>query len=185
MKDCDIQKATMVRNPIRIAVFDDHPVFREGEVQMLKRVDGFEIVGEGETATDALKIAQDRAPDVILLDLCMPGGGIEAAACIACDCPNVRTMMLTASECEHDVVSALLAGARGYVLKGSTESEIVDAVRAIARGDFYFTSNLVVQVLIERGKRIENGRRHQRRSSVTSLFAKSNSLRSYRGQYPN
>jgi DNA-binding NarL/FixJ family response regulator len=183
MNDCDIQKATMVRNPIRIAVFDDHPVFREGVVQMLKRVDGFEIVGEGATATDALRIAQERAPDVILLDLCMPGGSIEAAACIACDCSNVRTMMLTVSEREHDLVSALLAGARGYVLKGSRESEIVDAVRAVARGDFYFTSNLVVRVLIERGKRIENGR--QRRSSVTSPFARSNSFRLCRGQYPN
>src|SRR5215471_21626708 len=134
----DMQKAAMVCNPIRIAVFDDHPMFREGVVQMLKRVDGFEIVGEGETATDALKIAQERAPDVILLDLCMPGGGIEAAACIACDYPNVRTMMLTLSECEHDVVSALLAGARGYVLKGSTESEVIVAVHAIVQGNFYF-----------------------------------------------
>jgi len=91
--------------------------------------------------------------------------------------------MLTVSEREHDLVSALLAGARGYVLKGSRESEIVDAVRAVARGDFYFTSNLVVRVLIERGKRIENGR--QRRSSVTSPFARSNSFRLCRGQYPN
>src|SRR5215469_1144077 len=147
MKDCDIQKATMVRNPIRIAVFDDHPLFRDGVVQMLKRVEGFEIVGEGATATDALKIAQECAPDVILLDLCMPGGGIEAAACIACDYPNVRTIMLTVSECEHDVVSALLAGARGYVLKGSRESEIVDAVRAIVQGDFYFTPNLAARLL--------------------------------------
>src|SRR5499427_9607885 len=146
MNDCDIQKATMVRNPIRIAVFDDHPVFREGVVQMLKRVDGFEIVGEGATATDALRIAQERAPDVILLDLCMPGGGIEAAACIACDCPNVRTMMLTLSECEHDVVSALLAGARGYVLKSSAISEVIDAVHAIVQGNFYFTPNLAVRL---------------------------------------
>src|SRR5215831_14293159 len=180
MNDSDIQKAAMVRNPIRIAVFDDHPVFREGVVQVLKRVGGFEIVGEGATAADALKIARERAPDIILLDLCMPGGGIEAATGIVCDCPDVRTMMLTASECEHDHVSALLAGARGYVLKGSKASEIVDAVRAIARGEFYFTSDLVVRVLIERGKRIENGR--QRRSSVTSLFARSNSLRLRRGQ---
>src|SRR5215472_6900220 len=164
MNNYDIQQAATVRNPIRIAVFDDHPMFREGVVQMLKRMDGFEIVGEGATATEALKIAQGRAPDVVLLDLCMPGGGIEAAACIACDCPNVRTMMLTASECEHDIVSALLAGARGYVLKGSNEYEIVDAVRAIARGEFYFTSDLIVQVLIERGKRMENCR--QRRPSV-------------------
>jgi two-component system, NarL family, nitrate/nitrite response regulator NarL len=179
MNEHDISKKKMMPNPVRIAVFDDHPAFREGVVEMLKRVDGFEIVGEGTTATDALEIAQERAPDVIVLDLCMPGGGIEAAACIASDYPNVRTIMLTASECEHDVVSALRAGARGYVLKGSRESEVVDAVLAVARGNFYFTPNLAARLLIERSKRIEHHR--QRQSSVVSLFAKSDSVRLHRG----
>lgn len=182
MNDDAVRKAVKVGNPIRIAVFDDHPMFREGVVQMLKRVDRFEIVGEGATAIDAFKIAQERAPDVVLLDLRMPGGGIEAAACIACDCPNVRTLMLTTSECEHDVASALQAGARGYVLKGCRDSEIVDAVHAIVRGDFYFTPNFVVRLLIERGKRSTNSR--QRQSSVISLAGRSNSLRPCRKQYP-
>jgi two-component system, NarL family, nitrate/nitrite response regulator NarL len=182
MNDYHIDKTATIPNPIRIAVFDGHPMFREGVVQMLKRVEGFEVVREGATATDALEIAQECAPDVILLDLCMPGGGIEAAACIALDCPNVRTMMLTVSECEHDVASALQAGARGYVLKGSSESEVVEALHAIARGDFYFTPNLAARLLIERSKRIENSR--QRQSSVISLAARSHSLRRYRQQYP-
>jgi two-component system, NarL family, nitrate/nitrite response regulator NarL len=183
MNDHDIKKTAMIPSPIRIAVFDDHPMFREGVVQMLKRVEGFEIVGEGATGTDALEIAQEGAPDVILLDLCMPGGGIEAAACIAHDCPDVGIIMLTVSECEHDVASALQAGARGYVLKGSSESEVVDAVHAIARGNFYFTPNLAARLLIEKGKRIENSR--QRPSPAISLFAGRNSLRLRPGEYLN
>ena len=68
--------------PIRIAVIDDHPMFREGTVEMLTAVDGIEVVGDGATANDALKIARECIPDVVLLDLCLPGGGIEAAASI-------------------------------------------------------------------------------------------------------
>jgi two-component system nitrate/nitrite response regulator NarL len=183
MNDYHIDKAATIPNPIRIAVFDGHPMFREGVVQMLRRVEGFEIVGEGATATDALEIAEECAPDVILLDLSMPGGGIEAAACIAHLCPDVGIIMLTVSECEHDVASALQAGARGYVLKGGSESEVVDAVHAIVRGNFYFTPNFAARLLIEKSERLEN--RRQRQSSVISLFARSNSSRLYGGEYPN
>jgi two-component system, NarL family, nitrate/nitrite response regulator NarL len=120
MNDYDINKTAMMPNPIRIAVFDDHPMFHEGMVQMLKRVDGFEIVGEGVTATDAFKIARERAPDVILLDLCIPGGGIEAAACIARDCPNVFGPRPMVSECEQDVASAAIRiFAESATLRGS------------------------------------------------------------------
>ena len=151
-------------------------------VEMVRRGAGFEVVGVGAAVMEALEIAQKCAPDVISLDLCMPGGGIEAAACIALYCPSVRTMMLTASECEHDVASSLQAGARGYVLKGSSESEVVEAVHAIARGNFYFTPNFVARLLIEKSKRLEN--RRQRQSSVIPLAARSHSLRRYRQQYP-
>ena len=140
--------------PIRIAVIDDHPVFREGVVGMLSYVDGVEVVGEGATAADALKVAQDLLPDVILLDVNMPGGGLQAAADIARVCPNVRTIMLTASENEQDVTSALQAGARGYILKGSSGDEVVATVRAIARGDSYVAPNLAARLLIKQGKRI-------------------------------
>ena len=141
-------------DPIRIAVIDDHPVFREGVVGMLSYVDGVEVVGEGATAADALKVAQDLLPDVILLDVNMPGGGLQAAADIARVCPNVRTIMLTASENEQDVTSALQAGARGYILKGSSGDEVVATVRAIARGDSYVAPNLAARLLIKQGKRI-------------------------------
>jgi DNA-binding NarL/FixJ family response regulator len=142
-------------DPIRIAVIDDHPMFREGVVGMLTHVDGVEVVGEGATAADALKVAQDLLPDVILLDVRLPGGGVEAAAKIAHVCPNVRTIMLTASENEQDVTSALQAGARGYILKASSGPEVVETVRAIFRGGSYVEPNLAARWLMKKGKRIE------------------------------
>ncbi len=150
----DIDKKKMMPAPIRIAVFDDHTAFRESVIETLERVDGFEIVGEGMTADDALKVVREHTPDVVLLDICMPGGGIEAVASIADDCPDVRTIVLTFSECEDHVTSALRAGARGYVLKGGSDSEIVSAVHAVVHGDFYFTPNFAMRLLIERSRRV-------------------------------
>jgi two-component system nitrate/nitrite response regulator NarL len=142
-------------NPIRIAVIDDHPMYREGTVQTLTRADGIEVVAEGATAADALRIAKEHLPDIILLDLGIPGGGIEAAANIACACPCARIIMLTASENEQDVTSALQAGARGYILKGSSGPEVVETVRAIYRGEHYVTASLGARLLINTSKRIE------------------------------
>jgi two-component system nitrate/nitrite response regulator NarL len=140
---------------IRVAVIDDHPIFREGTAGVLADANGIEVVGEGATADDALKIALECAPDVMLLDLRLPGGGIEAAASIARTCPKVRTIMLTASEDERDVTSALQVGARGYILKGSCGHEVVAAVRAVGRGDSYVTPNLAARLLVKKGDRTE------------------------------
>jgi len=136
--------------PIRIAVIDDHPLYRAGTILALTRANGFEVVGEGATAADALKIARERTPDVILLDLQLPGGGIEAIAGIARDCPKVRTVVLTVSEDERDVASALKAGARGYMLKGSSASDVVETVRAIAKGNSYVAPNLAARILVNK-----------------------------------
>jgi DNA-binding NarL/FixJ family response regulator len=142
-------------NSIRIAVIDDHPMFREGTVVVLTKANGIEVVGEGATATDAVAIAREHIPDVMLLDLHLPGGGIEAAASIARTCPNVRIVALTASEDEQDVTSALQAGARGYMLKGSSGDEVVETVRAVVRGETYVAPTLAARLLVNRGKRIE------------------------------
>jgi two-component system, NarL family, nitrate/nitrite response regulator NarL len=140
-------------NPIRIAVIDDHPLYREGTVQVLTSADGIEVMGEGATAADALRIAREHLPDIILLDLGILGGGIEAAANIARVCPCARIIMLTASENEQDVTSALQAGARGYILKGSSGPEVVETVRAIYRGERYVAGSLGARLLIKIGKR--------------------------------
>ena len=142
-------------NSIRIAVIDDHPLFREGTVGVLVAADGIEVVGEGATATDALAIARERAPDVMLLDLHLPGGGINAASDIAGSCPKVRIVALTAFEDEEDVTSALRAGVRGYILKGSTGDEMIAAVRAIFQGDCYVAPTLAARLLIKKGNGID------------------------------
>ena len=140
---------------LRVAVIDDHPLFREGVVGMLTSVDGIEVVGQGATAAEALRVAQELLPDVMLLDVGMPGGGVEAAGSIARTCPNVRIIMFTASENEQDVASALQAGARGYILKGSSGHEVVQTLRAVAGGDSYVAPNLAARLLIKQGQRTE------------------------------
>jgi DNA-binding NarL/FixJ family response regulator len=139
----------------RVAIIDDHPLFRNGVASMLTGVEGIEVVGQGATAAEALKVAQELLPDVMLLDVGMPGGGVEAAASIVRTCPNVRIIMLTASENEQDVASALRAGARGYILKGSSGPELVETLRVIARGDSYVAPNLAARLLIKQSKGIE------------------------------
>jgi two-component system, NarL family, nitrate/nitrite response regulator NarL len=139
--------AALLHRPILIAVIDDHLLYRAGAIEVLTQIDGFEVVGEGATAADALKIAQERAPDVILLDLHLPGNGIEAIANIKRDCPNVRIIVLTVSEEVHDVTSALAAGARGYILKSSSGPDVVETVHAIARGNSYVAPDLAARML--------------------------------------
>jgi DNA-binding NarL/FixJ family response regulator len=140
---------------IRVAIIDDHPLFREGVVSMLMGVEGIEVVGEGATAADALKVAQEHTPHLMLLDVGIAGGGIEAASNLARADPNMQIVMLTASEDEQHVASALKAGARGYLLKGSSGQEVVEAVRAIAEGDSYVTPNLAARLLCKKADRIE------------------------------
>jgi len=146
--------ATML-SAIRIAVIDDHPLFRESVVETLTSAGSFEIVGEGATAGDALRLAEDLVPDVVLLDLRLPGGGVQAATSIVSTCPTVRIIMLTASDSEQDVIAALRAGAQGYILKDSSGLELVETVRDVARGNVYVAPNLAGRLLINRGKGIE------------------------------
>ena len=139
---------------IRVGVVDDHPLFREGVVHMLKGVDGIQIVGEGSTATDAVTIAQERTPNVMLLDISIAGGGIEAAQNVAHASPDTQVIMLTASEDEVHVASALKAGARGYMLKGTNGQELVSVVQAIAGGNSYVAPNLAARLLSKKRETI-------------------------------
>jgi DNA-binding NarL/FixJ family response regulator len=132
---------------IRVAVIDDHPLFRDGVVHMLKCVDGMEVVAEGATAADALRIAEEHAPNVMLLDLSIAGGGIEAAEGVARANPDTQVIVLTASEDEEHVASALRAGARGYMLKGTNGQELISAIQAIAGGNSYVAPNLAARLL--------------------------------------
>lgn len=133
--------------PIRVVVADDHPIFREGLARSLELDDSFEVVGLAESAEEAVDLCRRHAPDVALLDLSMPGGGIAAARAIAAMDPAPRIAMLTVSEDENDVTEAMAAGAIGYVLKGVSAIELRRVLRRVAAGEAHITPALAAQVL--------------------------------------
>lgn len=132
---------------VRVAIIDDHPLFRDGVVATLSADKTLDVVGQGATADQAIQISQDILPDVLLLDISIPGGGIEAMREIARLCPYVKVVMLTASENEKHVSDALEAGARGYILKGVGAQELIRTVHAVNQGDSYVTPQLAARLL--------------------------------------
>jgi two-component system nitrate/nitrite response regulator NarL len=132
---------------IRVAVIDDHPLFLEGVVHTLQQSGRFAVVAQGTSSDEALEIARRDAPSVILLDVSMPGGGIAAAKAIGEACPDVRRVMLTASETDGDIYAALELGVAGYILKGTSGPELVRAITAIHHGDDYVTPSLAARLL--------------------------------------
>jgi DNA-binding NarL/FixJ family response regulator len=136
--------------PIRLVIVDDHPLFREGVALTLSRDSNLEIVGQGGTGEEACRLVSELLPDVLLLDVTMPGmGGIAAAQRITATWPVVRIIMLTVSEDQDDLMAALRAGARGYVLKGVSAHALSEAVRRVAGGDVYITPTLAGSILFE------------------------------------
>ena len=122
---------------------DDHAVFREGLRYVLGSEPDMEIVGEAATGKEVVEKAADLGPDVVLMDIQMPGiNGIEATRRILDSDPKVGVVVLTMFEDDDSVFSAMRAGARGYVLKGADPSEILKVVRAVAEGDAYFGAEI-------------------------------------------
>ena len=134
---------------IRVAVADDHPMFRAGVVMSLREEEGITIVGEAGDATAALSLAQSELPDVMVLDINMPGGGLEAARRIAVACPATRIVMLTVSEDEDDLLAAMKSGASGYVLKGAGGGELAAVIRSVHAGEVYVAPALAWGMLRE------------------------------------
>lgn len=136
--------------PVRVLVVDDHPLFREGVAHSLTGEPDVALVGQAASGEEALRLARDLLPDVLLLDITMPGkGGIAAAVEIATACPAVKIVMLTVSEDEDDLLAAFKAGARGYVLKGVSARELANVVRAVAGGEVYVSPSLAAGMLVE------------------------------------
>jgi two-component system, NarL family, nitrate/nitrite response regulator NarL len=135
-----------VTAPIRIAVVDDHPLFREGVARCLKDL-GFEVVGEGSDKDDALRIADLKQADIMLVDLSMPGGGLKAIQSILERNPAQKMVVLTVSELTDDVTEALNNGARGYVLKGVGYRGLAEILRTVAAGERYVSPTLSARVL--------------------------------------
>lgn len=131
----------------RILVIDDHPVFREGLSALLTEGGDITICGEGGTAADALDLCRTLTPDLVLLDLSIPGGGIAALQAMRVECPDQKIAILTASEEARDVVTALRAGALGYLVKGMGRRALRDAILTMARGEGFVAPELAARVL--------------------------------------
>ncbi|MFA5949751.1 MAG: response regulator transcription factor [Hyphomicrobium sp.] len=131
----------------RVAVVDDHPLFRAGVVHTLKMSGQFDVVAEGGSASDAIRIARELAPDAMLLDLNMPGSGVEAALQLSKSHPSVRLVIITVCEIDESVSTCLEAGVRGYVLKGTSGEELLRVVRSVCEGEAYITPQLAARLL--------------------------------------
>jgi DNA-binding NarL/FixJ family response regulator len=136
--------------PIRVLVVDDHPVWRDGVRSDLEGAGVASVVGEASDGGEAVELARTEMPDVVIMDLNLPTvKGSEATRRIVEESPHVRVLVLSASGEEADVLEAVKAGARGYLLKSSTSEEIVDAVRRVHGGEAVFTPSLAGLVLDE------------------------------------
>jgi DNA-binding NarL/FixJ family response regulator len=132
---------------LRVIIADDHPLMREGVASALAAGGDIEIVGQGGSAHDAIALAREHLPDLALVDLAMPGGGLNAVRAIATACPVTKIVVLTVSEDEDDVLAALQAGARAYVLKGVGAGELTSILRGVVAGDVYVTPTLAAGLL--------------------------------------
>lgn len=134
--------------PVRVVLADDHPVVRDGLSALLSSVPGIEVVGTAATGREAVRAAVTQRPDVLVLDVQMPElDGVAAAREIARTAPAVAVLMLTMFDDDDSVFAAMRAGARGYVLKGATQGEIVRAIHAVAAGEAIFGPGVARRVL--------------------------------------
>lgn len=126
-------------NRIRILVADDHALFRDGLRALFHSIPDTEVTGEAATGDEAVARAADLQPDVVLMDIQMPGiNGIEATRHIVRDSPHMGVIIVTMFEDDDSVFTAMRAGARGYVLKGADQDEILKVIRAVANGEAHF-----------------------------------------------
>ncbi|MEV4493469.1 response regulator transcription factor [Micromonospora coxensis] len=126
----------MTGEPIRVAVVDDHPVFRLGMTALLASIPGLAVIGEAADAEGALRVTDLHRPDVVVMDLHLPGrSGVEATREIVARHPGTGVLVVTMLDDDDWVFAALRAGARGYLLKGAAPAEVDRAVRAVANGE--------------------------------------------------
>ena len=134
--------------PLRVLIADDHPLFRKGMRALLTATADTEVVGEATTGQEATELAAALQPDVILMDLQMPGiNGIEATRQILHTSPHIRILVVTLFEDDASIFTALRAGARGYVLKDAKEEEMLRAIRAVGSGEAIFSPAIATRLM--------------------------------------
>ena len=132
----------------RVVIADDHPLFRTGLRGLLGSMEDVTVVGEATTGAEAVALAKELQPDLVLMDLQMPaGGGLEATRTISNTLPQVHVLVVTLFEDDESVFAALQAGARGYVLKDAEEEEMMRAIRAAAEGQAIFSASIAKRLM--------------------------------------
>lgn len=130
----------MTDDAIRVLIVDDHPMFRDGLRSLLESTAGFDVTGEAATGAEAVDLAAELQPDIVVMDLNMPGmNGVEATRAISDAAPRSAVLVLTMLENDDSVFATLRAGARGYILKSAAPVEITRAVQSVARGEAIFS----------------------------------------------
>ena len=137
-------------SPIRVLIADDHPIVRDGLRGMLAAEPDFEVVGEASDGAEVLALLDPLAPDVVLMDLRMPGvGGLEAIQAMAQRQSTARVLVLTTYDSDRDVLPALGAGATGYLLKDAPRPELLRAIRAAARGETVLAPSVATRLVAD------------------------------------
>ena len=133
---------------LRVLIADDHPVVRGGLRALIETLEGLEVAGEAGDGETAVREAQLLRPDVVLMDVRMPGiDGVEATRRIRASVPETAVLMLTMYDDDATVFTAMQAGARGYLLKGAGQEEIVAAIRAVVTGQAIFGPGVAARIL--------------------------------------
>lgn len=136
------------KESVRVVIVDDHPVFRAGLVTILLDLDGVEVVGEAADGAESIAVVARTSPDVVLMDLRMPGvDGLEATARIRVEHADVAVIVLTMDSDDDSIFAALRAGARGYLLKEADGIDIERAISGVARGEAVFGAGIAERVL--------------------------------------
>ncbi|BDZ45865.1 response regulator transcription factor [Naasia aerilata] len=137
----------MSDDDLRVVLVDDHPIYRQGLAALLGSLGGVTVVGTAADGAEAIEVARAEQPDVIVMDVQMPGvDGIEATRRITGESPHIGVVVLTMSEDDETVFQAMRAGARGYLLKGAGQEEILRAMRSVAAGEAVFGQALARRV---------------------------------------
>ena len=169
--------------PIRVILVDDHTLVRAGVRALLEKISGVSVIAEAKDGREALALIKERQPELILMDIAMPGmNGLEATARISKDWPNVRVIVLSMYANEEYVREAIAAGAAGYLVKRGAVAELEDAIKTVAGGDSYFSP--LVSDHVKRGRsgvvgveRASIGRLTPRQREILQLIAERHSTK--------
>jgi DNA-binding NarL/FixJ family response regulator len=140
--------------PFDVLLVDDHKIMRDGVKAILRHNEEFRVIGEAENGADAVQLTKKHRPDIVLMDIGLPGlNGIEATTEILRHCPDTRVIILSMYDDEHSVVSAIRSGARAFILKKASDTDLVDALRTVAKGGSYLSPQVSDRLL----NRIQKG----------------------------